>query len=98
MSTSTVCLRASIIKTEEPMRVTDPDAEVAEITAVLRKFIYAPERAITARTLLADLGLELEAVIGHELPNNAMFVTRTVSDLAACFSGRWLSPPLSLVA
>ncbi len=89
------------------MRVLENNSLVAEIIVKLRSIIYAPEGSITSRTMLADLGLdsldlmeaglELEAAIGHDMPDNALFEVKTVGDLAACLAGR-ATPTLALAA
>jgi acyl carrier protein len=71
------------------------DAMVGEIVMLLRKVIYAPEGSMTAETRLTDLGmdsldlieagLELEALLGRDLPENALTEARTIGDLARCF-------------
>ena len=72
-----------------------PDPLVGEIVVLLRKIVYAPEGSITAATRLGDLGLdsldlieaglELEALLGHDLPEDALRKVLTVGDLARCF-------------
>jgi acyl carrier protein len=88
------------------MRATNSDALVAEIVGVLRTIVYARDAAITAQTELADLGLdslelmeaglELEAVVGREFPDDALLKARTVGDVAACIADR--TQPAKLVA
>lgn len=73
----------------------NPDPLVGEIVLLLRKIVYAPEGSITMQTRLADLGLdsldlieaglELEALLGRDLPESALSEARTVGDLAQCF-------------
>ncbi len=72
-----------------------PDPLVGEIVVLLRKIVYAPEGSITAATRLGDLGLdsldlieaglELEALLGHDLPEDALREVLTVGDLARSF-------------
>ena len=71
------------------------DPMVGEIVLLLRKIIYMPEGSLSADTRLADLGLdsldlieaglELEALLGRDLPEGAMQEARTVGELARCF-------------
>jgi len=71
------------------------DPMVGEIVLLLRKVIYAPDASISVDTRLEDLGLdsldlieaglELEALLGRNLPENALQDARTVGDLARCF-------------
>lgn len=87
------------------MRATETDALVADLIAMLRRIIYLPDTAITAQTPIADLGLdsldlleaslELEAALGREMPDGALFDVQTVGDVAARLAGR---PRLSLAA
>jgi acyl carrier protein len=71
------------------------DPLVGELVLLLRRIVYAPEGSITPQTLLTDLGmdsldlveagLELESLIGRDLPEYALAEARTVGDLARCF-------------
>ena len=71
------------------------DPLVGELVLLLRRIVYAPEGSITPETLLTELGmdsldlveagLELESLIGQDLPEDALAEARTVGDLARCF-------------
>jgi acyl carrier protein len=73
------------------------DPLLGEIVLLLRKIVYAPEGSITPETVLSDLGLdsldlieaglELEALLGRDLPEASLRDVRTVGDLAQCFRG-----------
>jgi acyl carrier protein len=88
------------------MRASEIDALVTDFVSLLRRVLYAPEGAITARTRLADLGLdsldlvevglELEAMVGHDLPDIGALGTQTIGDLAARLAD--YEPELSLAA
>lgn len=90
-----------------PTNVAVSDPLVGEIVLLLRRIIYAPDGSITPQTRLADLGLdsldmieaglELEALLGHDLPENALREALTVGDLAQCF-GEPVRRRLSLAA
>jgi len=87
------------------MRATEIDAKIADCIAALHRIIYLPEGSLTAQSRLADLGLdsldlmeaalELEALLGRDLPDAALAAARTVGDLADCLA---LPPPLALAA
>jgi acyl carrier protein len=104
---------ATITNRREQMPSTDSqsqpfDPSVGEIVSLLRKIIYLPESSITAQTRLTDLGLdsldlveaglELESLLGRELPENALAEARTVGDLARCFGSPAGCGGLSLAA
>lgn len=90
------------------MRDAETEAVVAVIIGMLRKIIYEPGTAITAQTMVVELGLdsldlmevglELEAVMGRELPDGVLFTLRTIGDLADCFAARSPAARLSLAA
>ena len=71
---------------------TTEDAAMADVMALLRRLIYAPEGGIAPATRLDDLGLdsldlveaglELEALTGRELPDKVFANAQTVGDLA----------------
>ena len=81
---------------------------VGDIIALVRRLVYAPDRGLTAETRLADLGLdsldmveaglELEAMMGQDLPDGAFGSVTTIGDLAAWASGSRPAPLLSLAA
>jgi len=85
-----------------------PDPLVGEIVLLLRKVIYAPDGSISANTRLEDLGLdsldlieaglELEALLGRDIAENALQEARTVGDLARCFGETPARRGLSLAA
>jgi acyl carrier protein len=72
------------------------DALLGQVVALLRTLVYAPHSSVTAETMLVDLGmdsldlvevgLELEAAIGCDLPDGALAHALTVGDLARCFA------------
>lgn len=84
------------------------DPVVGEIVLLLRRIVYAPDGSITPETRLADLGLdsldlmeaglELEALLGRDLPDMALRDARTVGDLASCFAAPGPRRKLSLAA
>ncbi len=84
------------------------DPLVGEIVQLLRKIVYAPDGSITPQTRLADLGLdsldlieaglELEALLGRDLPEDALRDVETVGDVARCFGDEAAQRRLSLAA
>ena len=84
------------------------DPLVGEIVLLLRKIVYAPDGSITPQTRLADLGmdsldlieagLELEALLGRDLPEDALRNVETVGDVARCFGEQAARRGLSLAA
>jgi acyl carrier protein len=90
------------------MRAVETNALVNEIVAVLQKIAYVDGRSISAETRLGDLGLdsldlveaglELEAIVGNELPDHAFNDARTIRELAACFDSGPDGNVLSLTA
>ncbi len=84
------------------------DPLVGEIVLLLRRIVYAPDDRLNAETRLTDLGmdsldlveagLELEALLGRELPDAALTQVRTVGDLARCFGQTTPRVGLSLAA
>jgi acyl carrier protein len=95
-----------IMKRRLAVRISETDALVAEFVAMLRKIIFVPPGGITSQTPIRDLGLdsldlveaalELEALIGRELPDGILSEARTVGDVAIRLAGR--VPVLSLAA
>jgi acyl carrier protein len=91
------------------MRTSDTTALAADIVSMLRKIIYVPGNTITADTRLEDLGLdsldlveaglELEAVVGEDLPDGILTGgANTIGELAASFTGRPLPRQASVAA
>jgi acyl carrier protein len=86
----------------------EADPLVGEIVLLLRKIVYAPDGSITPATLLTDLGLdsldlieaglELEALVGRDLPEDALREARTVGDLARCFGAADVGRGMRLAA
>ena len=84
------------------------DLIVEEIVLLLRRIIYAPDASITPQTRLAELGLdsldlveaglELEALLGRDLPASALADARTVGDVARCFGAPATRADLSRAA
>lgn len=91
------------------MRSTDINTLTSNIVAMLCKMLYASDCNITADTALADLGLdsldlveaglELEAIVGHDMPDSILYDGAcTIGELAASFAGRPAARHLSLAA
>lgn len=88
--------------------VPDGDPLVGEIVLLLRRIVYAPDGSITPETPLTDLGLdsldlieaglELEALVGRDLPEGALRAVATVGDLARCFGSPATQAGLLLAA
>ncbi len=86
----------------------DCDPLAGEIVVLLRKIVYAPDGSITPQTRLAELGLdsldlieaglELEALLGRDLPEDALRDVETVGDLAQWFAEPPARRGLSLAA
>ena len=84
------------------------DPLIGEIVLLLRRIVYAPDGSITAETRLADLGLdsldlveaglELEALLGRDLPESLLSEAQTIGDLARCFGGPAAQTGLKLAA
>jgi acyl carrier protein len=74
----------------------EPGDAVGEIVRLLRAVLHLPPAALTAQTRLdalgldsldlVEAGLELEAMVGRELPEGALADARTVSDVARLFA------------
>jgi len=77
------------------MRPAECNIQVDHFITVLGEILYTPQKTINQDTHLADLGLdsldliqaalELEAILGCEVPDGTLAAARTVGDLAACF-------------
>lgn len=90
------------------MHTSETADAIQQVLDLLRTLIYAPAAGVTAQTRLADLGLdslesvevglELEALLGCELPEDAFHPDNTVADLAAFARGRRPAPRLALAA
>lgn len=86
----------------------DCDSLAGEIVVLLREIVYAPDGSITPQTRLAELGLdsldlieaglELEALLGRDLPEDALRDVETVADLAQWFAEPPARRGLSLAA
>jgi acyl carrier protein len=84
------------------------DTLVSEIVHLLCKILYAEDGSVTPQTRLADLGLdsldlveaglELEALLGRDLPECSLNEAETVGDLARCLGEPAPRRGLSLAA
>lgn len=93
---------------DSPMRTNEANALAADIADMLRKIVYLPETSITPDTRLSDLdldsldlveaGLELEAMVGRDLPHDVLTGAETIAALAAGFTGQAPRPRLALAA
>ncbi len=91
-----------------PAEARHPDPLVGEIVLLLRKIVYAPDGSITPHTRLDELGmdsldlieagLELEALLGRDMPEDALRNVQTVGDIARCFERAGAAHRLSLAA
>ena len=90
------------------MQPTEAGNLVAEIVALVQQLVYARDSNINAQTRFADLdldsldiveaGLELEAIVGCDLPDGAFASMTTIGDLAGWATGRGTTPQLSLAS